>query len=449
MKIRLLGWIGIFFIFAFCRSGSSETIVIGEKEGIIKPLFGVNAGPVMDDKEGRKLDLTKQFQSIGVMQIRTHDFYGYLDMSTMYSDQNADPSNPDSYDFHESDRVFRSILVGGFEPYLRIGDSWNAAAGFPVARKRAPANRANWVKAAVEVVRHYKEIAGTRLRYVEIWNEPDHRQFWDSSQQEFNVLFDETVKALKKAFPDIKVGGPAFTAAAICFEKNNMLVPSFLGYLKKNNTPIDFISWHLYSNDPNDFADFARFYRNELDKHNFQKAESHITEYNTDIKRLPYGIKPFELRVGSHGAAVLTAIWITLQNERVDSAFIYRGNDMSMDQPLFYGLLRANGSPKLSALAFSFWTRLAKCDRLIVKNPANNQKLCLIAGEKPTGDILLLIANISQQKIDYEVRNGKKEISGLVIEEISNEAEKIRTIRTNTCKASIPGHSVQLVTLKR
>lgn len=56
--------------------------------------------------------------------IRTPDFFGPLDMATMYPDQNADPLDPASYEFAASDRVFAAILRGGFEPYLRLGDTW-------------------------------------------------------------------------------------------------------------------------------------------------------------------------------------------------------------------------------------------------------------------------------------------------------------------------------------
>jgi len=75
-------------------------------------------------------------------------------MATIYPDQNADPSDPASYDFAASDEVFAAILAGGFEPYLRLGDSWNNAPRFPAADPRRPTNPGNWTRAAVEVVRH-------------------------------------------------------------------------------------------------------------------------------------------------------------------------------------------------------------------------------------------------------------------------------------------------------
>ncbi len=53
-----------------------------------------------------------------------------------------------------------------------------------------------------------------------------------------------------------------------------------LAYLQSHGVPLDFFSWHLYSNKPEDYRDAARFYRQQLDAHGYTEAESHITEWN-------------------------------------------------------------------------------------------------------------------------------------------------------------------------
>lgn len=439
------------FLLPSCTRAAGVTLVIGEPGGTIRPLLGVNAGPVAETRQGEFFDATAWYRRIGVAGVRTHDFYGYLDMSTLYPDQNADPSSPSSYNFEASDRMFLAILAGGFEPYLRLGDSWNSGAQFPSPKARAPTNRANWTRAAVEVVRHYRALAGSRLRYVEIWNEPDHRQFWDASPHEFHVLFDETARALKTEFPELRIGGPGFTAAAVLLPKGRFVVESFLDYLQKRQTPLDFLSWHLYSNDPNVFADAARFYRKELNDRGFRKVESHLTEYNTDERRRPPGISAPELRLGGMGASVMSAAWIALQNENVEAAFFYRGTDLSVDQPGFYGMFRANGVPKRTALGFSFWSRLAGCSRRLTVTVLETDQppLWMLAGKTPSGDIQLLISNPSPQEVRWNISSaGGRTVSGLIIEEISDAAEPVVTRRAPDNRALTPGHSVQLVTVK-
>ncbi|HOK80605.1 MAG TPA: glycosyl hydrolase [bacterium] len=439
------------FLLSFNDSAAEITFVIGEPAGTIHPLLGVNTGPLIETREQKVFDSTEWYRKIGVTAVRTHDFYGYLDMSAIYPDQNADPYKPSSYNFESSDRFFLAILKGGFEPYLRIGDSWSSGPQFPSLKRRSPVNKTNWIRAAVEVVRHYRKLAGPKLRYVEIWNEPDHRKFWDASLNEFCILFDETARALKTEFPDLKIGGPGFTAAAVLLPKGKFVVESFLDYLQKHHTPVDFISWHLYSNNPDMFASAARFYRNQLDAHGFKTAESHLTEYNTDGRQIPQEMTLSGLRMGCAGASILTAAWIALQNENVEMAFFYRGTDVAMDQPLFFGMFRANGAPKPSALAFSFWSRIASCtSRLkVMKTETHISPLRVIGGRNNSGDILLLISNPSAEKIPWMISFSENQpVSGMTVEEISDSYESVVKRNVAGNKDCSPAYSVQLITIK-
>ena len=222
--------------------------VMGET---IRPLLGVNIGPAPAGKDPNNADLTQACRQIGVTLVRTHDFYGPLDMSVMYRDRMRDPADPQSYDFRVGGAMWRAIVGGGFEPYLRLGDSYHNV--------RPPANareRTNWVRAAVEVVRHYRQGQWngftTPFRYVEIWNEPDNQQFWPKPRnaQEYLQLYVETARTLKQAFSDLQVGGPWLTQMGFLTPQGKAWVHDFLVYVKGHNAPLDFFSWHLYSNDP-------------------------------------------------------------------------------------------------------------------------------------------------------------------------------------------------------
>ncbi|MCM8757098.1 MAG: hypothetical protein NC823_01285, partial [Candidatus Omnitrophica bacterium] len=347
----------------------------------------------------------------------------------------------------DSDQIFKAITSGGFEPYFRLGDSWNSGPNFPAPERRAPINRHNWVRAAVEVVRHYRSLTGAKLRYVEIWNEPDHKQFWDDSPYEFHLLFHETACALKKNFPEIKVGGPGFTAAAVVLPRGNLTVTAFLDFIQRQRTPLDFISWHLYANDPVTFRQAARFYRQELDKRGLFKTESHVTEYHTNDRRLPAGLSPIEVRAGSAGAAILTAAWIALQAENVSQAFVYRGIDMSMHQPNFYGLFQPDGTPKKPALAFSLWSRLAGCEKLLVKTGEQSGGLWFLAGRNSAGQILVLVANPTQEghwwRVSFQNHPEKKRVT---IEEINQSAREVIKREINLDRIFLPAYSTMLAT---
>ncbi len=378
------------------------TLTLGAPTGgSIRPLLGVNIGPVPAGDDPANADLTEAYRRVGVSMIRTHDYYGPLDMAVMYPDQNADPTDPGSYDFSASDEIFRAILAGGFEPYLRLGDSWNVGG----LTRRAPVNPANWVRAAVEVTRHYRQMAsdaGIPLRYVEIWNEPDNKQFWDGSRAEFFDLFSATAVALKDEFLDLKVGGPGLTPASALSPKGQTYTRDFLANMQSRATPLDFFSWHVYANGPEDFVRAAQFYRQALDEYGYADAESHITEWNTaaEQSRDP-GVSA--LRYTARGAAILGAAWIGLQTQGVDVATFYRGPDPDINAPQFYGMFYADGRPKPIALAFSLWAELTRHPRKLALTASAESGLWMLAGQNEDGEIALLVVNPAEQAVAYQI----------------------------------------------
>src|SRR6185437_14281835 len=55
-------------------------------------------------------------------------------------------------------------------------------------------------------------------------------------------LYDVAAKAVKRASPRLRVGGPATAQAA--------WVDRFIAHCVQNNIPVDFVSTHVYGNDP-------------------------------------------------------------------------------------------------------------------------------------------------------------------------------------------------------
>jgi hypothetical protein len=383
------------------------TITLGAPvDAPIKRLLGVNIGPAPAGSSTNP-NLVTRYRELNINLVRTHDFYGPLDMAVMYPDRTRDPSKSESYDFTASDAMWRYIVGAGCEPYLRLGDSWNNAA--PPANA---AERANWAQAAIAVVRHYRDQSwwgvkyASQLRYVEIWNEPDNQQFWQKPRTplEYFQLYEETARALKQAFPDLIVGAPGLTPAGALAPQGKKWTQGFLDYVKQKDAPLDFLSWHMYSNDPNDWVNASRFYRGELDARGFAKTTQHITEWNTDVKNKNVSdADALALRTGGKGAAILTAAWIAMQQTGVEVATFYRGPDPAMDAPTFYGLFYANGAPKKSALAFLLWSKMADHPKRLSVTTAPNTALWMLAGTSDSGEIALLIANPTDAASKYAI----------------------------------------------
>jgi hypothetical protein len=434
--------------------GSSGTaaLTLGPASGRIRPLLGLN-GPTLPSGEPGNPDMTSLYQVLGVTQLRTHDYYGPLDMSTIYPDTERDPSDPSSYDFEASDRYFEALLHGGFEPYLRIGNSYNAPPPYPPP-DRCPANLANWTSAALEVVRHYNDASrwgGTRLRCVEIWNEPDNRQFWDCDRSRFFELFERAAVALKAAFPELQIGGPGFTPAGFLSPQGRAYTEAFLSHLEAQAVPLDFLSWHLYSNDPAEFAQACAYYRQQLDLRGFAHVAQHVSEWNTEVRDGTPGDEALALRAGAMGASLMTAAWISMQDGGVEESCFYRGADPALDVPTFYGLFYADGRPKKMALAFSLWARLAAHP---VRREVTGQvgsPLSVLAGSDDRGEIAVLIANASEEDASWSLAFGdgrpalrRYEVSAY---EVGDAWEEVHPFNPSGLKAPIGAHTSHLVLL--
>jgi len=431
------------------RTPDTTVTIGGVIDEAIRPLLGVNVGPAPAGEDADNADLTQAYHQIGVTLVRTHDFYGPLDMAVMYPDRMHEPTSPQSYDFRASDAMWRVIVEGGFEPYFRLGDSWNNA--------RPPANaqeRANWVRAAVEVIRHYREGQWdgftTPFRYVEIWNEPDNQQFWPRphNPQEYFQLYVETAQALKQAFPDLQVGGPGITPMGFLTPQGQAWVHGFLEYVKQHNAPLDFFSWHLYSNDPAEWVNAACFYRGELDAVGLQTTTMHVTEWNTDIRQTgDASAEAMALRTGGKGAAILTAAWIAMQDNGIAEATFYRGTDPAMDAPTFYGMFYANGTPKRIALAFSLWAQLAAHPQRLQLSAEPATALWIIASQNDAGEIALLVANPTHSPVQFVV-NGV-EGRRITLLQVSDGSDQVQTLNVNGNRLEIGGETVQLIIAAR
>jgi hypothetical protein len=81
---------------------------------------------------------------------------------------------------------------------------------------------------------------------VYVWTRFD--QVYDAvvaaGQGGYPQLYNNTVTGLLAGDPQLKVGGPAASAASSLEQ-----IPSLVSYTKSNNLKLDFLSWHRYAND--------------------------------------------------------------------------------------------------------------------------------------------------------------------------------------------------------
>jgi xylan 1,4-beta-xylosidase len=129
-------------------------------------------------------------------------------------------------------------------------------------------------------------------------------------------------RALKSVDPTLKIGGDA---KAFPYDGGSYL-EAFLDYCAAHKLPLDFYSWHTYTDgsaDPYDAVRLAKQIRGVLDMHGFSKAESILSEWNLSAD---FTENEKQILQGAENAAYIGAVLNYLQDAPVDHAQFYRGD---------------------------------------------------------------------------------------------------------------------------
>ena len=175
---------------------------------MIRPFGNINDGPLPIKNDSSYVDLTDHYRDIGMTSIRTHDLFGPTDMTTIFPDWNADPTNESSYHFETSDPLVTSMIHAGCQVFYRLGES----AGQNETLRNPPTNFTKWAEVCRHISMHYNE--GWKqgfyynIMYWEVWNEPDLSGFWNGTADQYYELYDITADTMKTWNSSLKIGGP-------------------------------------------------------------------------------------------------------------------------------------------------------------------------------------------------------------------------------------------------
>ena len=191
------------------------------------------------------------------------------------------------YNFLWLDKIVDNFLERGIEPWMCLcygNDLYTEAAKTVFGAVGCPPifseeEKAAWANYVRETVKRYKN----KVKYFEIWNEPDGVWCWKHDPNpkelaEFSIL---TAKAIKEANPEAKVIG-----GVVC-----QRILSFLNTALKEGLSecIDFVSFHEYTHDERDI---------------FEKVETYnalVKSYNPKIE-LIQGESGSQSKGNGHGA---------------------------------------------------------------------------------------------------------------------------------------------------
>jgi xylan 1,4-beta-xylosidase len=367
--------------------------------GVIRPFGDINDGPIPIKNEPSSVDLTEQYQAIGITTIRTHDLFGPTDMTTIFPDWNADPTDESHYHFETSDTYITSMIAAGCQVLYRLGES----AGSNHTLRNPPSNFTKWAEVCKHITMHYNE--GWKqgffynIMYWEVWNEPDLTGFWNGTAEQYYELYHLTADSMKTQNSSLKVGGPCTSSVT-----NINYTERFLQYVKDNDVPLDFFSWHRYASSPFDLYTASCHIRSLLDSFGFLGTENINTEWNIDI------LTPQRDKDNARNAAFTACSLTVFQDASLDHAFRYRGNQdnnwlmrlLGLDLSLF----AYNGVYKRPALTYQAMKAITHDTPVRIFTPVMNAStgITYLAGiSEDKTNISILISNFDAPETTYNL----------------------------------------------
>jgi hypothetical protein len=196
---------------------------------------------------------------------------------------------------------------------------------------------------------------------------------WRGTKEQYYELYNVASKHLKKCFPHLMIGGYGscgFYAIADSFVSSAKSSPrmeyfiefldGFFDYIKKNNCPLDFFSWHSYDGIKNN-QKYAAYARRRLDEAGYTETETFCNEWNTEVK---IGRTP-------HHAALCAGMLAALQSMPLDGAMFY---DARLNITTYAGLFEPfKGDPTHAYHAFKEYNELyrlgTQCEIIYDEDP--------------------------------------------------------------------------------
>lgn len=377
----------------------------------IKALHGVNNGPL--GGASLKIDRINEFRDAGIPYSRLHDAlypFGsglFVDIHCIFPNFDNDPEKPESYNFDMTDLYLEAIVKGGAKIIYRLGESIEH-----LPKKYyiyPPKDNLKWAKICEGIIRHYTEGWANGfyydIPYWEIWGEPDnYGHLWMGTDEEYFELYRVAANYLKNRFHHLKIGGYGasgfyeVTKRVKWWELSQHCMDfaeNFLKYISNEETkaPLDFFSWHLYYESPDEFKVQSTHVDSLLTKNGFENTESIITEWNASSGYISKNAVD-----GSGCAAVAAAVMCELQQEtRVKIATYYNAEPRASS--LFNGIFSVNNEKPTAKTyhVFKFFNFLYSLKKEAEVSHEKDEKIyALAATDGIHGGVML--TNIGEEK---------------------------------------------------
>jgi xylan 1,4-beta-xylosidase len=340
-------------------------------------------------------ELVKARELCGFNSVRCHGLFD----DEMGICAGAGPDGPIT-SFVYLDQVYDRLLDMGVRPYVELSFMPTAMASSRNAvfwyrgNTSPPANMDHWAQLVDALARHLVKRYGidevTRWRF-ECWNEPN-LSFWAGTREQYLELYRRTALAIKAVDGRLTVGGPATAQMS--------WIPELLQYCKAGRVPIDFVSSHVYADDPqeNVFGVANRYPIEQVIPMALRQAHDQMSA--AGYHDLPLIVSEWSSQNPAfiahtlkecRGLAESMSFW------QVSSVFEEQGPPRAFPTSI-YGLFLQNSIPRASLHAFTLLHRLGEQQTWAGEGP-------VLASQRRDGTSAVLIWNLIPPRINGNAGN--------------------------------------------
>lgn len=225
--------------------GNEVRIDFGHEIGSLPHYWERAAGSdrtVVGLREQWRQDLVRARHDMGMQSVRCHGLFD--------DEMGIAAAGAGNFNFLYVDQIYDFMLDHGVRPFVELSfmpEAFASSANRIFAYKgnvSPPKRWQDWQDMVhaftAHCVKRYgiAEVAGWKF---EVWNEPNI-SFWAGTQEEYFELYRQSAVAVKQVDSRLQVGGPSTAQLG--------WIPDLIGYCNSKGLPLDFVSTHVYPNDP-------------------------------------------------------------------------------------------------------------------------------------------------------------------------------------------------------
>lgn len=220
----------------------SEIVVEADKEIGPMPRIWNNFSQGGESNKGMLTPVISPMKALSPSYVRIDHIYDFYEVVKKEDGQLK-------FNWAKLDREVEAILKMGAKPFLALS-YMPPALGSDVTGK--PDSWDQWQELVKATIEHYsgKQNKNIDKVYYEVWNEPDLFGRWKTSgDKNYLDLYRQTARAAETAanVQPFKLGGPGTTG----MYRN--WIEAIFKMVNEENLRFDFVSWHCYSQDPEQF----------------------------------------------------------------------------------------------------------------------------------------------------------------------------------------------------